>query len=96
MVSILIIHQTKSLFLNKNQGKIKVSKHKYASSVEYDIPNGKLIGIDMGEFGGWIILQEQKDLTKIFYVHQKNGKDIKPRWFGSLMTNETDPIRESP
>lgn len=83
----------KEFVFTLESGKIKVSKHKYASSVEYDIPNGKLIGIDMGEFGGGLYYR-QKDSTKIFYVNGKNGKDIKPRWFGGLMTNETDPINK--
>ncbi|MFL9832049.1 hypothetical protein ACSV4D_13605 [Flavobacterium sp. ARAG 55.4] len=83
----------KEFIFTLESGKIKISKHKNEASVEYDIPNGKLIGIDMGEFGGGLYYRP-KDSTKIYYVNGKNGKDIKPRWFGGLMTNETDPINK--
>jgi hypothetical protein len=74
-------------------GKVKVSKYKYSSSVEFDIPNGKLIGIDRGEWGGGLYYI-QKDSTKTFYVNGKNGKDISPSWSGGLIIPKADPINK--
>lgn len=83
----------KEFVFTLESGKIKVSKHKYSSYVEYDIPNGKLIGINMGEFGGGLYYR-QKKANKIFYVNGKNGNDIQPRFFGGLMVPETNPITQ--
>jgi hypothetical protein len=79
----------KEFVFTLESGKIKVSKPKYTQYVEYDISNGKLIGIAMGEAGGGLYYR-QKDTTKIFYV---NGKeDIQSTFFGGLRTPKTNPI----
>ena len=83
----------KEFVFSLESGKIKISKFKYSSYVEYDIDSGKLIGVNMGEFGGGLYYR-QKDSTKIFYVNGKNGNDIQPRFFGGLMVPERNPINK--
>ncbi len=85
-------HSTdKEFIFSLDSGKIQVSKYKYVPYTEYDIPNGKLIGVNMGEFGGGLYYR-QKDSTKIIFVNGKNGKDIQPKWLGGLMVPERNPI----
>lgn len=81
----------KEFVFSLDLGKIQVSKYKYVPYTEYDIASGKLIGINMGEFGGGLYYKP-KDSTKIFLVNGKNGNDIRPNWFGGLMVPKRNPI----
>lgn len=83
----------KEFVFSLDSGKIQVSKYKYVPYVEYDIPSGKLIGVNMGEWGGGLYYR-QKDPTKTFFVNEQNGKDIQPKWFGGLMVPERNPINK--
>ena len=81
----------KEYIFTLESGKIKISKYEYHAYSEYNIPEGKLITINQGEFGGGLYYKP-KDTTKSFYVNGKNGKDIQPKWFGGLMISERNPI----
>ncbi len=80
----------KFIFSLKN-GKIQIDKFKSNSNVIFDIPNGKLIGINKGEWGGGLFFKA-KDSTKQFFVNGKNMNEIRPNSFISLMYDENDPL----
>lgn len=82
---------SKEFVFTLNSGKIQISKYKYVPYTEFNISDGKLISVNMGEFGGGLYYKP-KDTSKIFFVNGKNSKDIKPRWFGGLMIPKENPI----
>ena len=81
----------KEFIFSLDSGKIRVSKYRYVSDTEYDIPSGKLIGVNMGEWGGGLYYR-QRDSTKIIFVNGKRSEDIHPGWFGGLDVPESNPI----
>ncbi|MEL1241099.1 hypothetical protein [Flavobacterium flavipallidum] len=81
----------KEFVFTLNNGKIKVEKYKYSPNVILDIPIGKLIGINKGEFGGGLYFKP-KDSTQQFFVNGKNINEIRPRFFGGLMMLDKDPL----
>ncbi|WP_417939270.1 hypothetical protein [Flavobacterium sp. RS13.1] len=81
----------KTFVFSLESGKIKIEKYQYSPHVEYDIPSGKLIAVNMGEFGGGLYFKP-KDTTQTVYVNGKNAKEIKPRFFGGLMIPDDNPI----
>lgn len=81
----------KEFVFTLKSGKIQITKYKYIPHTEFDIPDGKLISVNMGEFGGGLYYKP-KDSTKNFSVNGKNSKDIKARWFGGLMATKGNPI----
>jgi hypothetical protein len=80
----------KEFVFSLDSGILQISKNKYIPYTEYDIITGKLIGINMGEFGGGLYYKPA-DSTKTFFVNGKNGKDIHPKWFGGLMVPKRNP-----
>ena len=85
-------HSSNKEFVFKlENGKIQVEKYKYLPNVTFDIPSGKLIGVNRGEFGGGLYFKP-KDSTKQFYVNGKNVNEIRPRFFGGLIVSEKDSL----
>jgi hypothetical protein len=85
-------HATEREFIfSLDSGKLEISKSKYNPSIEYSITNGKLIGVNMGEFGGGLYYKPI-DSTKDYFINGKNARDIHPNWFGGLMVPERNPI----
>ena len=81
----------KEFVFSLDSGKLQISKSKYIPYTEYDILTGKLIGINMGEWGGGLYYKAS-DSTKTFFVNGENGKDIHPNFFGGLMVPERNPV----
>ena len=81
----------KEFVFSLDSGKIQISKSKYVPYTQYDIKSGKLIGVNMGEFGGGLYYKPT-DSTKAFFVNGENGKDIYPDWLRDLMVPESNPI----
>lgn len=82
---------SKEFVFTLNTGKIQITKYKYVPHKEFNIPNGKLISVNMGEFGGGLYYKP-KDTTKTVFINGKNSNDIKPRWFGGLDVPKSNPI----
>ncbi|MEO8820097.1 MAG: hypothetical protein ABI374_04585 [Ginsengibacter sp.] len=77
-----------------DSGLLKISKAVYSSHVEYILKNGKLIGVDMGEFGGGLYYKPNDTLQNRIFVNEVDGKNIQPRWFGGLMVPRSNRIQE--
>lgn len=77
-----------------DSGLLKVSKAVDSSQVEYNLKNGKLIGVDMGEFGGGLYYKPNDTLQNKIFVNGVDGKNIQPRWFGGLMVPRSNPIHK--
>src|SRR6186997_2386997 len=74
----------KEFVFSLDSGKIQISKYKYLPYTQYDMKCGKLIGVNMGEFGGGLYYKPT-DSTKEFFVNGENGRDIYPGWLRDLM-----------
>jgi hypothetical protein len=84
----------KEFYVIVDSGKLVISKSYGNESVEYSLSNGKLIGIDMGEFGGGLYFKPiDSNLTKIF-VNGKDGSKIQPDFLGGLMVPHSNPVNQ--
>ncbi len=81
----------KEFIFSLDSGKIQVSKYNYVSHSDYNVPGGKLVGVNEGEWGGGLYYR-QRDSTKIIFVNGIKTEDIHPGWFGGLDVPERNPI----
>lgn len=77
-----------------DSGLLKISKAVNTSYVKYNLKNGKLIGIDMGEFGGGLYYKPDDTLQNKIFLNGIDAKNIQPRWSNGLMVPRSNPIRK--
>lgn len=84
----------KEFIFSLTLGKLEISKNKYNPYIQYNLPNGKLIGVNMGEFGGGLYYKPA-DSTKDIFINGKHAKDIQPRWSDGLEVPINNPIHKT-
>jgi len=77
-----------------DSGLLKISKSIYTSHVEYNLKNGKLIGVDMGEFGGGLYYKPNDTLQNKIFLNGKDASNIQPRWADGLMVPRSNTIHQ--
>ncbi len=77
-------------------GKLQIEKFVYTSNLEYSLPEGKLLGINQGEFGGGLYYRPNDTTLNELYVNgQKRTLNIKGDPFsGGLMVLPNNPVNK--
>lgn len=73
-------------------GKIQFSKFIYTSSIKYNVPGGKLLAVDMGEFGGGLYYQSNDSSKKMFYINGIPGGLKNDPFRSGLWIPEDNPV----
>lgn len=88
-------HRPEEFSVRLENGELKIeSAGREPETIEYNLPNGKLLGIDYGEFGGGLYYKPNDTTLRKIYVNGKlRSTDFKGNPFsGGLMASENDPI----
>ncbi|RZK24911.1 MAG: hypothetical protein EOO43_06900 [Flavobacterium sp.] len=72
-------------------GKLQIGRDVYEPKLEYSLPEGKLISIDQGEFGGGLYYKPNDTTKRNFFVtiDGKHKTVIANPWDGGLMDEES-------
>ena len=71
-------------------GQLRIRRYKEDDVTGLDLPQGRLLGVNYGEFGGGLYYKPA-DSTRPFFVNGHRGGSS-PTFFGGLMVPSTNPI----
>ncbi|MFD1255588.1 hypothetical protein ACFQ3S_02165 [Mucilaginibacter terrae] len=86
----------KAYTVEVENGKLHIGKYIYSSVKEFTLPQGKLLGINRGEWGGGLYYKPNDTTRKQYYVNgqaRKLGTKGDP-FFGLQITATNDPLKE--